>query len=125
RDAPRRLQNPRHARRKDRRMSARAQRWACVARMGGIGDNLIAASVLRPLKGLGYNVEVMTSKLAAAVYQNNPFIDKLTVKEDGDIPGGDLGTAWFKARAKECDQFFHLSYSVEVRHALHVNQAPF
>ena len=33
-----------------------ASGWVCVARFGGIGDNLICASPLRPLKRLGYKV---------------------------------------------------------------------
>ena len=36
-------------------------RWAAVARFGGIGDNLIAASPLRALKRMGYMTEVITS----------------------------------------------------------------
>lgn len=93
------------------------KRWACIARMGGIGDNLIAASVLRPLKRMGYMTEVLTSGHAHTVFLNNPFLDKLSVKEDGDIPGGPEWQKWFTARAKEYDIFAHLSHSMEVRHA--------
>lgn len=102
--------------------------WAAICRMGGIGDNLIAASVLRPIKRLGYQVEVITAEnehRAHTVFLNNPFIDKLTIKKDGDIPGGDLGTAWFVSRAREYDLFAHLSHSCEVRHALQVVQTSF
>lgn len=99
--------------------------WAAVCRMGGVGDNLMAASVLRPLKRLGYNTEVITSGLAHTVFLNNPFLDKLSVKADGDIPAGDAGTQWFATRAKEYEQFFHLSHSCEVRHALQVGQTAF
>lgn len=92
--------------------------WACIVRLGGIGDNLIAASVLRPLKRLGYNTEVITSELAHAVYLNNPFLDKLSVKGEKDIPGGDEWVKWFDARSREYDIFAHLSHTGEVRHAL-------
>ena len=34
--------------------------WVGIARLGGIGDNLIAASVLRPLKKMGYKVDVVS-----------------------------------------------------------------
>lgn len=98
-----------------------AKRWACVARMGGIGDDFVAASVLRPLKRLGYMTEVITSEMAQAVFRNNPFLDKLTVKADADIPGpggGDDWQKWFVTRAKEYDLFVHLSHSMEVRHAI-------
>lgn len=99
--------------------------WACICRLGGVGDNLIAASVLRPLKGIGYKIEVITSPTAGVVFLNNPFIDKLSYKYDGDIPNGDIGTQWFVTRAKEYELFVHLSYSCEVRHALFPNSAGF
>jgi len=69
--------------------------WAAVCRFGGVGDNLVAASTLRPLKKLGYNVEVITTKKGSnthTVFLNNPFIDKLSLKDDGEIPGGGLET---------------------------------
>ncbi len=96
------------------------RRWACVARLGGVGDNLIAASVLRPLKRMGYNVEVITSEYAQAVYLNNPFIDKLSIKGKDDIPSGPNNEwqKWFVTRSREYDRFVHLSHSCEVRHSL-------
>lgn len=102
------------------------KRWACIARFGGVGDNLIAASVLRPLKQLGYSVEVLTSdKEAHTVFLNNPFIDKLSVKKDGDIPSGKDWHKWFAGRAREYDIFAHLSHTCEVRHALFADSTPF
>lgn len=93
--------------------------WAAIARFGGVGDNLIAASVLRPLKRLGYNTEVITTnKDTHTVYQNNPFLDKLSLKADGEIPGGDDWQKWFAARAGEYDVFANLSHSCEAHHAL-------
>lgn len=95
------------------------QRWAGIFRAGGVGDNLIAASVLRPLKKLGYAVEVITTeKDSGTVFLNNPFIDKLTRKRDGEIPGGDDWQKWFSAKAGEYDIFVNLSHSCEARHAL-------
>ena len=99
--------------------------WAGVARFGGIGDNLIAASVLRPLKRLGYKVEVITNDHAHNVFLNNPFIDKLTIKKEGEIPGGEDWQKWFLSRSKEYDVFAHLSHSCEVRHGLQVAQTAF
>ena len=58
----------------------KSNRWACVARLGGLGDNLIAASVLAPLKRMGYMVEVMCSAPNHVVFHRNPHIDKLSVK---------------------------------------------
>lgn len=99
--------------------------WACVTRLGGIGDNLIAASTLRPLKRLGYQVEVITSELAHVVYLNSPFVDKLSVKAEKDIPGGDKWHEWFVQRSHEYDLFAHLSHTGEVRHALFSNSTAF
>lgn len=100
-------------------------RWAGIMRMGGIGDNLTAASVLRPLKRMGYSNEVITSNTAGAVYRNNPFIDKLTIKADGEVPQGDAWHPWYMSRANEYDIFAHLSHTGEFRHALFNNQTAF
>ena len=65
--------------------------------------------------------------MAHSVFRNNPFLDKLTVKDDGDVPaiGTDEGTKWFLSRSKEYELFVHLSYSMEVRHALFPNSTAF
>lgn len=99
--------------------------WACLARFGGIGDNLIAASALRPLKRLGYKIEVLTDYKHGGVFRNNPFIDKLTTFPDKHIPSGEGWNQWFTARAKEYELFVHLSHSCEGRHALNVGTAAF
>lgn len=99
--------------------------WAGVARLGGVGDNLIAAAVLKPLKRMGYMTEVITSEYAQSIYHNNPYLDKLSVKKDGEIPGGDDWQKWFVNRGKEYDRFVHLSHSCEGRHALQKNQTAF
>ncbi len=98
--------------------------WAGVARLGGVGDCLIAASVLRPLKRLGYNTEMITSEHGQPVLLNNPFLDKLTVKKDGEVPK-EGWQDWFVGRAKEYDIFAHLSHSCEVRHALFPSSTAF
>jgi ADP-heptose:LPS heptosyltransferase len=94
--------------------------WACVCRLGGLGDNLIAASVLAPLKRLGYLVEVITSESFHVVYLNNPNVDKLSVKGEKDIPNGPgEWTKWFIARSHEyMGGLWNLSHSVEKQHAL-------
>lgn len=92
--------------------------WACLVRAGGIGDNLVAASPARPLKRLGYNVEMITSELCGVVHQNNPFIDKLTIKKDGDIPSeSEVNLRWHLSRANEYDIYAHLTHTMEVKHA--------
>ena len=99
--------------------------WAGIARLGGIGDNLVAVSVMRPLKRLGYMTDMITSEAASAVLRNNPFIDKLSIKRDGDIPGGEEWQKWFVKRGNEYDLFVNLSNSMETRHALHKNTTEF
>lgn len=101
------------------------KRWACIARFGGVGDNLIAASVLRPLKRMGYMTEVITSDHAHTVFLNNPYIDKLSLKRDGDIPGGADWQKWFQARSHEYDILVNLSHSMESMHALFVDSTAF
>jgi len=95
------------------------QKWAGVCRLGGIGDNLIAASTLRPLKKQGYKIEVISQEPYSAVFANNPFIDKLTLKKTEDIPQQQLEwQQWFALRAKEYAKFGNLSHSCEVTGAL-------
>jgi FkbM family methyltransferase len=90
--------------------------WACVVRLGGIGDNLIAASTLRPLKKMGYMIEVITKEPQSCVFENSPFIDKLTIKSDRELPQ-DNPVHWQKywwSRSCEFAKFVNLSHSVEV-----------
>lgn len=101
------------------------KRWACIGRLGGIGDNLVAGAPLRMLKKLGYATEVITSETASVVFNNNPHLDKLSVKRDGDLPGGQDWHTWFESRSKEYDLFANLSNSMETRHALHKGSTAF
>lgn len=104
------------------------QGWACVCRLGGLGDNLIAASVLAPLKKLGYMVEVVTSESFSCVFQNNPNVDKLSIKRDKDIPEGgeNLWNKWFYARGREyMGGLWNLSHSCEKRHAIFEGETSF
>lgn len=93
-----------------------ANGWAGVARFGGIGDNLMAASAVGALKRKGLKVEVITSKDCAwNVFEHNPNIDKLSVKSKNEIPamGGLDWQKWFWGRSDEFDVFAHLSHSCE------------
>ena len=89
--------------------------WVAVARFGGIGDNMIAASVLPLLKKQGYKVEVITDEKNGALFKNNPYIDKLAIKKDGDLPN-DCGLEWqkwFRSRSSEYVKMIHLSHTIE------------
>lgn len=99
-----------------RRKVSTKKDWACVVRLGGIGDNLIAASTLRPLKEQGYMIEVISQGIQAVVFENNPFVDRLTIKAQKEIPQ-DNPVEWQKywwARSCEYAKFINLSHSVEV-----------
>lgn len=89
--------------------------WAAVARFGGIGDNLMAASAVGALKRKGLKVEVITSADCAwQVFQHNPNIDKLSIKTKSEMaPAGLEWQKWFRGRADEYDAFAHLSHSCE------------
>jgi ADP-heptose:LPS heptosyltransferase len=101
--------------------------WACIARYGGIGDNLIASSVLAPLRAKYGHVEVISQSPQSCVFENNPHIDKLSVHKPGDIPCPDLDTwhAWHRIRAKEYDFFEHLSHTCEADLAMMRGQPDF
>lgn len=96
-------------------------RWASIARLGGVGDNLIAGSPLASLKRQGYMTEVITSEPNHVVFLHNPHLDKLSVKRvERDLPQNDMAgwQRWFQSRSHETDVFVHATHSVEGRHAL-------
>jgi hypothetical protein len=97
--------------------------------LGGVGDNLIAASVLRPLKEMGYKVEMITEQPHGVLFENNPYIDKLSVhdKEEWKLVVNDqmTGFKWFAHRAKEFDLFANLSMSCEYLCVTPMAHAPF
>lgn len=101
--------------------------WACIARFGGLGDNLIATSVFPGLKRRYGHLEVIGSKLYGAMYENNPYIDKLSIREDGDPAWGDGHSwqQWFSSRAKEYAFFANLSHSCEATGVFLRVQTPF
>jgi ADP-heptose:LPS heptosyltransferase len=64
--------------------------WVLVVRMGGIGDCLIASSILPALKGQGYKIAFMGKEPKANVLENNPHIDRLILMPDSFEP-----ESWF------------------------------
>ena len=94
--------------------------------MGGVGDNLIAASVCKPLKDLGYLVEVISQDPCASLFENNPHVDKLSVYQADDWPKDQMQwQKWFLTRGKEYDRFANLSHSIEVLHAVFPHMTSF
>jgi FkbM family methyltransferase len=91
--------------------------WAGVARLGGVGDDLIAASVCRPLKAMGLKVEMITQLPMSVVFENNPFIDKISNYSNDDLPKDDKWQQFFVTAGKTFDKFGHLSGSCEMLHA--------
>lgn len=108
-------------------MGQDSNRWAAIARFGGIGDNLIASAVLPGLKAKYGHVEVITQHPQHVVFENNPFIDKIAAYKAGDIPGSTSAEwqGWFSRRAKEYDFFANLSHTCETLRALTVGQTQF
>jgi len=99
--------------------------WCLLARLGGIGDNLIASSVL-PLLAETHHVEVMAQRPQHVLFENNPYVSKLTVREPGDLPAdGNHWQAWFAHRGREYDKWFNLSHSCESMLALLPGQTQF
>ncbi len=91
------------------------KKWAGICRMGGVGDNLVAASVLAPLKRAGYMTEVIAQAPHHVMFENNPFMDRLIVKQKEDFPGdgGLQWQQWFDTRGREYDLFANLSHTME------------
>ena len=93
----------------------RANAWACVVRLGGVGDNLIASAVLPHLKRKYGHVEVIAADPQHVVFENNPNIDKLTMLPQG-VPAWEDGHKWqehWLARSHEYAFFANLSHTCE------------
>jgi ADP-heptose:LPS heptosyltransferase len=90
--------------------------WCGVMRIGGIGDNLMAASVLPLLKKKYDCIEVLTKEPNHVVFGNNPYIDKMSITPEDEEP--EDAVTWqrklgVKAREYGKDAFFNLSHSCE------------
>lgn len=100
--------------------------WAGIARFGGVGDNLIAAAGCRALHEAGYKVEVISQAPQAELFENNPFVEKLSIYDKGDLPSdANAWLAWFNLRAKEYTKFVNLSHTIESRHAAFPSMSSF
>lgn len=106
----------------------RKKPWFGICRLGSIGDNLMITSAL-PLIAKDYNIEVITQEPHHVVLENNPYIDKLSVKKPDEIKGpvnGALGwQQWFVGRSGEFAKFVNLSHTCETTLALVPGQTQF
>ncbi len=93
--------------------------WCGVTRLGSIGDDLIASSVL-PLLARDYHVDMICQKPHHVVFQNNPHISKLTALDEGHCPPGTglEWQEWWERKAREYDKFVQLSHSIEIGSAV-------
>lgn len=83
-----------------------------------IGDNLIASAVFPALKKRYDCLEVIARKGCHVVFENNAFVDKLSVVTDDDLPKGEGWQEWFRHRRNEYARFENLSQSCEMLLAL-------
>ena len=96
------------------RLNIAKERWACVARMGGLGDNLMVSSVLPGLKARYGNVEVISKAPCHEVFLHNPYIDKLTIwPKDDEVGDMKVWSQNMRRRLAESDFAVHLSHSCE------------
>jgi ADP-heptose:LPS heptosyltransferase len=101
--------------------------WYGLVRLGSIGDNLMATSVL-PLISKDYNIEVIAQEPYHAIFENNPYIDKLSIKKPNEIATGNGmldWQKWFVGRSGEFAKFINLSHTCESTLALLPAQTQF
>lgn len=84
-----------------------------VARLGVIGDQLIAASVLPLLKEQGYHITYMVYKPYAEIVRNNPAIDILRELDQGVLGDAVNFLNFWRTIGPAYDRVIHLSESLE------------
>jgi len=101
--------------------------WAAICRFGGIGDNLIASSVLPLLARRYTGVDVITEEPNSVLFENNPHLSRIIVKTKDELPnsGAIDWQKWFSNRANEYDLFVNLSHSCENLLAMQAGQTQF
>jgi FkbM family methyltransferase len=99
--------------------------WAGVVRLGGIGDNLMVTAVLPYLKETYGKVEVITADPQHVIFENNPHVDRLTIKSRDDVPKHDAHHLYWHDRSKEYAFFADLTHTCEATGALFKSQTQF
>lgn len=92
--------------------TSRKEKWALVARFGGLGDVLIASSILPGLKARGLKVAFLCVKEMAEVLEHDPHIDRLISIDK--LPEKTASIVdFFKAMSLVYDEVYHLSETIE------------
>jgi ADP-heptose:LPS heptosyltransferase len=86
---------------------------ALVARLGVIGDQLVASSILPGLKAQGYHVTFMAARPYSEIHRNNPHIDVLREVDEGALGRGQEFIEFWKRIGPAYDRVIHLSESIE------------
>ncbi|WP_439816220.1 glycosyltransferase family 9 protein [Zavarzinia sp. CC-PAN008] len=90
----------------------RRVRNCLVIRYGGLGDALMASSILPALKADGWHVTVNTGPEGEAVLRHDPHVDAWIVQDRDQVAMGDLPAYW-AALATRFDRVINLTESVE------------
>jgi len=85
---------------------------ALVIRYGAIGDAVVCASILGPLKKQGYHVTLNTQPRIEEVLRHDPNIDEWLLQATDFVPNQHLGPYW-AGLAERYDHVVNLSESVE------------
>ncbi len=107
------------------RSTAPARGWAGVVRFGGIGDNMMVTAILPHLKEKYGKVEVISADPQHVIFENNPYVDRLTVKHRDDVPKNDEHHFYWHNRSKEYAFFADLTHTCEATGALFKSQTQF
>lgn len=83
-----------------------------VARTGGFGDALMAASVLPALEEQGATISMIVNAQGYEVLREDPHVDEWIVLGEGQLPDKELPYYW-QAMAGRFDRFINMTHSVE------------
>lgn len=90
----------------------RKHRSVLVVRLGAIGDQIMASSILPGLKAQGWHVTWNSQPPSVDVLTHEPLIDQFWTQDIGQVPG-DLLDAYYKALGTRFDRVINLCESVE------------
>lgn len=88
------------------------KKTAGVFRCGAFGDMIQASSVIRALHDEGYAVTLHTSPRGYGVVKKDPFISRVMIQDEDQVPNHELASYWAHL-AKKYTKFVNLSGSVE------------